>query len=160
MKTISYTELTIFCWGAGFGIRTGDSMKYSCIAAGLWSSLKEYANDRSSFNQLGGRLDKYLERKSIKSHLKNCHKFTKNSVPLPCSSPAPRPGCLWTMGSLGSLWGEVKSQMVLIPESLQGSEKAKGRLGQGWQWLHGETNLELIQSSWALALHTCGKADV
>lgn len=53
-------ELTIFYWGAGFGIRTGDSIKY-CTAAGLRNSLKEYAKDRSSSNQFKGRLDKYLE---------------------------------------------------------------------------------------------------
>lgn len=57
---ILIVELIIFYGGAGFGIRTGYSIKYSYTAAGLWNSLNEYVKDRSSFNQFKGRLNNYL----------------------------------------------------------------------------------------------------
>lgn len=157
---ILIAELTIFYWGAGFGIRTGDSIKYSCTAVGLWNSLR----DRSSFNQFKGRLDKYLEGNPLQVTWKIVISSQKIQHLCLCSSPTHRLCCLWTLGSLGFLWGEVKPQIVFITENLQGSEKAKGRLGQGGKeaivtaWRNQPT--ELLQSSWALTLHACGKADV
>lgn len=71
-------------------------------------------------------------------HFKNCHNFTKNPLPLPCSSSAPRPGCLWALGSLGSLWGEVKPQMVLI-NTWEPTRPWEGQGETGMRWKGGDS---------------------